>query len=355
MLQPVPVLVLGTGQMGCGIVRLLLEKQGLELVGVYGRRAERAGRDVGTAIGLGRELGLSIRGDLAELVEGVRPQVAIQATCSRLAEGAGEIETLLERGVNVISIAEEMAYPRARSPELAKRLDELAVAHGVTLLGTGVNPGFVLDLLVIALSGVCARVDAITAPRVNDLSPYGPSVLASQGVGLTPEAFHRQVENGTVVGHLGFPESIGMIAAALGWRIDRIEQSLEPIVSRVRRATPFVTVEPGLVAGCRQTAVAHRDGRPVIELIHPQQIHPHLEEIVTGDCIEIAGEPPLRLSGSPEIPGGIATVALAINMIPRVLNAPPGLATMADLPVPAAIMGDARSVLARESRWHDDD
>ena len=104
----------------------------------------------------------------------------------------------------------------------------------------------------------------------------------------------------------------------------------------------FVTVEPGHVAGCRHTAVAYRAGEPVITLIHPQQVHPHLEGVETGDTIEIAGTPTVRLAGSPEIPGGLATIALAVNMIPRVLSAPPGLHSMADLPVPAAILGDAR-------------
>jgi 4-hydroxy-tetrahydrodipicolinate reductase len=221
-------------------------------------------------------------------------------------------------------------------------MDRLAREHGATLLGTGVNPGFVLDLLVIALTGVCARVDSITATRVNDLSPYGPAVLRTQGVGLTPEAFREGVEAETVLGHVGFPASIGMIAAALGVDIDRVVETREPIVSRVRRETPSVTVEPGQVAGCLHTAVARRAGRPFVTLIHPQQVHPELEGVETGDTIAIAGTPSLRLAGSPEIPGGVATAALAVNMLPRLLAAPPGLHSMADLPVPAALLGDLR-------------
>jgi 4-hydroxy-tetrahydrodipicolinate reductase len=339
------VVVVGSGQMGSGIVRLLLEKRGLELVGVCGRRTERAGTDVGLAVGLGRSLDLALASDLGELVERTRPDVAIQATCSRLADARGEIEELLRRGVNVISIAEELAYPVRQHPELAARIDRLAVEHGASVLGTGINPGFVLDLLVIALSGVCARVESITATRVNDLSPYGPSVLASQGVGLTPQAFRQGVEAGTVVGHFGFPESIGMIAAALGIEVERIEQEREPIVSRVRRETEFVTVEPGQAAGCRHTAVAFSQGRPVVTLHHPQQVHPQLEEVETLDAIEIAGEPCVHISGRPEIPGGVGTIALAVNCIPRVLDAPPGLLSMADVPPPAALMGDVRDLL----------
>ncbi|MFI5398038.1 MAG: 2,4-diaminopentanoate dehydrogenase [Candidatus Binatia bacterium] len=336
------VLVLGTGQMGCGIARLVLEKQGLELVGAYGRRRQRAGIDLGRAIGLGREIGVPISTDLEAVIAQARPHVAIQATCSRLTDAVAEISTLVRNGVHVISIAEEMAYPAAKSPALAAELHQLAVEHGVVVVGTGINPGFVLDLLVITLTGVCSDIQSITARRVNDLSPYGPSVLASQGVGLTPEAFRTGLENGTVVGHFGFPESIHMVADALGWDIERIEESRESIVSKVRRETPFVTVEPGNVAGCMHTAVAYRAGKPVITLIHPQQIHPHLEGVATGDSIEIDGTPHVRLAGSPEIPGGLGTVALAVNLIPRVFNAVPGLHSMADLPVPAAMLGDAR-------------
>jgi 4-hydroxy-tetrahydrodipicolinate reductase len=342
MRDPIRVAVLGTGQMGSGIIRLVLAKPGLELVGAYGRRRERAGRDLGHAIGLDRALGIPLSAEPGAMIDRGRPQIAIQATCSRIAEAREEIEALVRRGVHVISIAEEMAFPAAASPPIAHALHRLALEHSVAVLGTGINPGFVLDLLVIVLTGVCADVRSITATRVNDLSPYGPSVLRAQGVGLAPEEFHRHVADGTVVGHVGFVESAHMIAAALGWDIARIEERREPIVSRVRRETAFVTVKRGQVAGCLHTAAAYRAGEPVITLVHPQQIHPQLEGAKTGDTIEIMGTPNVRLSGSPEIPGGHGTVALAVNMIPRVLNAPPGLHTMADLPPPAAMLADAR-------------
>lgn len=342
MRERVRVAVLGTGQMGSGIARLVLEKQGLELVGVFARRPERDGMDVGLAIGLDREIGLKVSNDLMGLADDVLPEIAIQSTCSRLADAYDEIAALLDRGISVISIAEEMAWPACASPEMAARLNGLAVETGAVVLGTGINPGFVLDLMVIALSGVCSRIDSIHAERINDLSPYGPSVLKAQGVGLSPDAFTQGVKEGSVAGHFGFAESVHMIAHAVGWDIERIEQTREPIVSAVRRETEFMTVEPGQVAGCRHTAVAFREGREAIRLVHPQQIHPHLEGAHTGDSIRIRGTPDIHLSGSPEIPGGQGTVALAVNMIPRVLNASPGLYSMADLPVPAAMLGDAR-------------
>jgi 4-hydroxy-tetrahydrodipicolinate reductase len=357
MRESVKVVVLGTGQMGSGIIRLLTERPGLSIAGVYGRRAERAGLEVSSAVGLSEPLGLQVDADLANLLARARPDVAIQTTCSRLADAESELTTCLASGVDVISIAEELAWPAATSPAWAERIDELARKNGVTLLGTGVNPGFVLDLLIVALTGACARVDSITARRVNDLAPYGPSVLRSQGVGLTPEAFRQGIESGSVVGHIGFPQSIGMIASALGWTIERIEETREPIVSGVLRKTLLAQVEPGCVAGCLHTAVAYEDGHPRIRLEHPQQIHPEAEGVTTGDTIEISGTPPLRIASSPEIPGGTATIALAVNMIPKVLAAAPGLRSMTELPVPAAFVGDVVPKRERSSaptkRRHD--
>ena len=275
----------------------------------------------------------------------VQPDVVIQATCSRVEQAADEIKTALKGGANVISIAEEMAYPSYKAPGLSEEIQKHAVENKVTIVGTGINPGFVLDLLVISLTGVCYNVESITARRINDLSSYGPSVLQTQGVGITPEAFKKGVADGSVVGHFGFPESISMIAKALGWSIDKIEQTRDPIISKVHRETEFVKIEPGLTAGCTHTAKGHMDGKPAIHLIHPQQVHPHLEDVKTGDYIDIKGEPDVNFSSGSEIPGGIGTIALAVNLIPQVVTSLPGLRTMADLPAPAAIMGDVRQLI----------
>ncbi|NQU59111.1 MAG: hypothetical protein HQ513_17915 [Rhodospirillales bacterium] len=279
MRDPIRLLILGTGHMGGGIARLARHKPGLELVGAFARRPTRNGVDLGPAIGLDHDLGVSIATDLDALIAASRPDVAIQATCSTLAEARAEIRTLLAAGVHVISIAEEMAYPACVSTEIADELDRLAKVSGACVLGTGINPGFVLDSLIIALTGVCADITAITATRLNDLAPYGKTVLTSQGIGLTPEAFEQGVREGDVVGHVGFPQSIHMIADAMGWRIDRIEETREPIIAAVRREIDVMTIEPGQVAGCRHTAVAYKDGAPVITLVHPQQVSPDLEGV----------------------------------------------------------------------------
>lgn len=342
--DPIQIVVLGLGQMGSGVVRLLQERVGVQVAGVCERRARDGAADAGTVAAFARRLGVDLSGDLDALLERTRPQLAIQATCSTVRDAEPELRALLERGINVISIAEEMAFPGYSEPAIAAALDRLARRHGATLVGTGINPGFVLDLLVIALSGTCRRIDSISAQRINDLSPYGPTVLSGQGVGLTPDAFAAGRADGRIVGHVGFPESLSLIGSALGWRIERIEQSCEPIVSTVRRETPFAVVEPGAVAGCLQRAVAWVDGRPAIRLLHPQQVHPELAEVETGDFIDIEGDPDIHLRMRPEIPGGVGTVAMAVNLIPRALRAEAGLKTIAELPVPAAALGDMRAL-----------
>ena len=342
MSDKIRVAMLGTGQMGSGMMKLILEKQGLELVGACDTRNDGfETREYNTA---NRNVNVGIYNNLDSMMKEAKPEIVLQATCSKVSEAEMDINILVKNGINVISIAEEMSFPAAESPRLGDAINQAAQENGVTVLGTGINPGFVLDLLAITLSGACYNVESITAKRVNDLSPYGPTVLNSQGVGVSPEEFRAGVENGSIVGHFGFPQSIGMIAKALGWKIDRIEQSREPIVSECKRQSDFVKILPGMTAGCNHTATAYMDGRPVITLIHPQQVHPHMGDVVTGDYIEIKGEPDIKISGSPEIPGGVGTIALAVNMIPRVMNAAPGLKSMIDLPIPAAIMGDARII-----------
>jgi 4-hydroxy-tetrahydrodipicolinate reductase len=346
MRDAIRVLILGTGHMGSRLARLVLEKEGLALAGAFGRRTSRAGRDLGPAIGLDRDLGVLIDCDLQEAIERAGPDVAIQATCSKIKDAWPEISILLAHEVPIISIAEEMAFPAHKHPDLASEIHELATAKKVGVVGTGINPGFVLDLLVVTLSGVCSSISTISAARINDLSPYGPSVLSAQGVGLTPKAFEKAVAAGKVTGHIGLSDSLHMIAKALGWELDRVEETSEPIISQVRRTTPFAVVEPGCVAGSHQRAVAYRLGIPAISLDHPQQVQPHLETVQTCDRIEIVGTPSISLSCSPEIAGGEGTAAIAVNMIPRILNAGPGLHSMIDLPVPAALLGDARRSLA---------
>ncbi|NPV69778.1 MAG: NADP-binding protein [Firmicutes bacterium] len=331
--------------MGSGVGRVLMRRPGVEIVGAIRANPLKAGMDLGEALDLDERTGVTVTTDPGTVIGKAGADIVIHSTGSFVKEVYQQLEECARASLDVISIAEEMAYPWMGSPHLAASLDATAKEHGVSILGTGVNPGFVLDALIVTLTGACTRVDRIHASRINDLSPFGPTVMRTQGVGTSPEEFQEGVKRGTIVGHIGFPESMALIARALGWRLDRVEETREPIISTVRRATPHVQVAPGMVAGCKHIGKGFVDGKEVITLEHPQQIHPEVEGIETGDYISIEGEPGINLSIKPEIPGGTGTIAVAVNMIPHVLNAPAGIVTMNDLPLPRAWMSDIREVL----------
>jgi 4-hydroxy-tetrahydrodipicolinate reductase len=327
--------------MGSGMARLMLEKPGLEVVGAVAYRPALAGRDLGDVLGLGKNLGVMVTNNPDSVLDKEKVDCVSLATTSWTATQMPELHKILGAGINCVTITEEMADPTAQSPELAAEIDALAKQNGVSVVGTGVNPGFVLDLLVVTLTAGCHTVERIEASRINDLSPYGFTVMKSQGIGTTPEEFRAGVADGTIVGHVGFPESIHMISEALGLGVDRIEQTREPIISKVYRETPHVKVEPGMVAGCKHTGIGYRGDKEIIRLVHPQQIHPHLENQDTGDYIHIYGVPEVNMAIKPEIAGGKATIGIAVNVIPLIVAATPGLKRMIDLPTPAALMGES--------------
>lgn len=345
-MENIKIIIWGLGAMGSGIARIISTKKGMEIVGAIDTDPNKEGKDLNELIGT-HNIPVYIRSNPEEVIKKGCADVVIIATSSYAEKVFPLIKFTVENDINVITTAEEMAYPAAKHPELALEIEKLAKEHGVSVLGTGINPGFILDYLIIALTGCCVDVENIRASRINDLSPFGKAVMEEQGVGLTPEKFVEGVKSGMVAGHIGFSESINMICDALGWKISDIEEIREPIISNTYRETTYCKVEPGFVAGCRQIGYGKVGNETKIYLYHPQQILPSIEGVDTGDYIEITGNPSIHLSIKPEIPGGIGTIALCVNMIPHVINAHPGLVTMLDLPVPRAILGDAREMIRR--------
>ena len=276
--------------------------------------------------------------------------MALLCTDSFTAKAFDKIKFILEQKINVITSAEEMSYPAAQEPELAKKINELANANKVSVLGTGINPGLIMDLLVILMTGCCYEVEHIAARRVNSLSPFGPAVMEEQGIGITEEAFRAGVTSGKLSGNVGFSESIRMIADAIGWKGDRITQSMEPIITTGNRKSPHGFAKAGHVAGCAMKGRGYVGGTVKIDMDHPQQIEPDQAGVKTGDYITIKGTPNINLANAPEVPGGIGTIAMCVNMIPHIINARPGLRTMIDLPVPRVIMGDMRDLISEEAK-----
>jgi hypothetical protein len=327
------IILYGLGSMGQRIARLALER-GYHIIGVIDLDPAKSGQPLSRVLGLpDAACDASVSDDAGAVLGATTGAVVLQATSSFLAQVAEPIERCLEHGHDVISIAEEMTFPAAACPETAERLNRIAAQRGVRLLGTGVNPGFAMDMLVLALTVPCGRVDYIRVTRTNDLSDFGPTVLTGQGVGLTPDAFHSAAADGRVVGHVGFDQSVALIARHLGWQIDRTEETRAPIVSSVTRATEHLTISSGQVAGCLHRMTAFSGGREVLHLEHPQQIRPDLEAQATSDRIVITGDQAIDMIIAPEIGGGAGTAAAAVNAIEYLACAPPGLIHLTDLPL----------------------
>jgi 4-hydroxy-tetrahydrodipicolinate reductase len=345
--ENVKVAIWGFGAMGSGMARMILKKKGFSIVGVCDVNPELVNKSLYQVLGLERPVtgDIIIKDDINKVVTEGSCDVAILATDSYTAKAFPKLKYLLEKKVNVICTAEEMAYPQAKEIELSKELDEIAKANDVSVLGTGVNPGMMMDLLVICLTGIMEEVDKIEVARINSLSPFGETVMEEQGVGLSLDEFNEKMNEGSLAGHVGFRESIAMMNNALGLGIDRFDQKMLPIMSSVDRKSKYGFAGKGMVAGVDMRAFAYKNDKLMIEMKHPQQIEPQLEGILTGDYITLSGRPEVKMSIVPEVDGGIGTIAICVNMIPHIINAAPGLKTMIDLPVPRAIVGDVRKMI----------
>ena len=347
----VKVAVWGFGAMGQGIVRTLLTKKGVEITGICDINPSYIGKGMYEILGkTGATPDVKIVPDIKDAVTKDNCDVCILATDSFIKKSFQKMETLINLGVNVITSAEEMAYPKANEPELTKKLDELAKANKVSVLGTGINPGLVMDLLAILLSGAMTDVTKVTCRRVNSLSPFGPTVMEEQGVGISKEEFDKGVAEGTLAGHVGFAESVGMIAEGMGLEIDGFDQQMQPIITDIDRKSPYGFAAAGHLAGVNMTGQGTKNGEVIIDMYHPQQIEPEMVGSSTGDYVILEGSPPISMQITPEIDGGIGTIAMCVNCIPQVINADPGVITMLDIPVPRAIMGDFREMIKPERK-----
>lgn len=346
-MKEVKVAVWGFGAMGSGVVRALLGKKGVDVAGVCDLHPARVGKSIYEVLGVSRGAReeVLVCPDIDAVVRPGACDICVIATDSFTAKVYDKVMHVVGKGVNVVTTAEEMSYPAAGEPELTAKMDAAAKEHGVSVLGTGVNPGLIMDILALCLTGGMTDVQKVTCRRVNSLSPFGVAVMEEQGVGLPVAEFMSRVEDGTMAGHVGFKESVYMMDEALGLGVDKFEQQMSPIVTEVDRKSPYGFAKAGDVAGVNMTGQGLKNGAVVYDMIHPQQIEPELGGTHTGDYIELVGSPNISMAITPEVDGGIGTIAMCINMIPHVINARPGLRTMIDLPVPHAIMGDYRDMI----------
>jgi len=332
----------GVGVVGGLIAKFLLEKEGVDIVGAIDIAKDKVGKDLGEVLGLRRKLGINVSNDTDSVLKQTKPDMAIHTTSSFLKDTYPQITSIVKHGVNVVSTCEELSYPYVTEPELAKKLDALAKENGVTVLGTGINPGFLMDTLVIALTAPCEKIEKIEVTRVMNAAMRRVPFQKKIGAGLTVEEFRQKIEKKQITGHVGLEQSIAMIADALRWKLDRIAiESVEPVKAKKAVESKDIKVKTGNAAGLRQKAKGIMNGKEVIVLDFQAYIGAEEEY----DAITIKGVPMISQKIQPCVHGDIGTIAMVVNMIPKVTNAPAGLITMKDLPVPSAAIEDMRKYL----------
>jgi hypothetical protein len=320
--QSYRVVLYGLGAIGIGTGKLVLKRSNLELLGAVDIDENKAGCDLYELMELEGNSGIVVKKILKEVIsEKGMPDVVLHTTGSYLKQTYPQLVEIISTGINVISSAEELLYPHLRNPKLADELDALAKSKGVTVLGTGVNPGFVMDSLPVVLSGACQQVDRIEAERIVDVSTRREALQRKVGAGLTVSQFQQKLEEGGF-GHVGLAESLALVAACMGWELDVIEETIEPVIAH--EGITIMGIEKGYVTGMKQVALGVRNGKEMIRLylqISAGAENPH-------DSVTIYGVPDLKLVISNGTAGGLATAAALVNLIPQVVNAQPGLATM---------------------------
>jgi hypothetical protein len=327
---PIKVMHVGLGPIGAGVVRQVAERKGFRIVGGADIDPAKIGRDLGEVAGVGRSLRVKISGDVKKAIKAAKPDVVVLCTSSSLKKVLPQMEEILKLKVPIVSTTEELAYPTKGNMKLAGAIHQLAKKSKVAVLGTGVNPGFVMDALPITLTGVCERVESVRVDRVQDARIRRLPFQQKIGAGLTRDQFLKKVADGSVR-HVGLAESVSMIADAFGWKLERITDDIEPKMATVTVASEFLAVDAGYVCGIVQDGVGYRDGLPVITL----HMEAYLGAPESFDAVEIKGSPALKMKIAGGVHGDIATAAIVVNSLPKILEVTPGLHTMRDMPIPS--------------------
>jgi 4-hydroxy-tetrahydrodipicolinate reductase len=334
MSSTIRVLHFGLGPIGAAIVKQVAERRGFKIVGGVDIDSAKVGRDIGDVVGLSKRLGVKVSDDAGKTLRATKPDVVVLCTSSSIKKVMPQIETILKAKRPLVSTTEELSYPGYTHIRQARQIHEWAKKAKVAVLATGVNPGFAMDALPIALTAVCERVERVVVNRVQDARIRRLPFQQKIGAGLTTEQFQKKAHDGTVR-HVGFTESIAMIADALGWTLDRITDDIQPKLATVTISSEFLAVDPGYVCGIIQDAVGYRKGEPVIRL----HMEAYLGAPESYDSVEIEGSPRLSMKMAGGIHGDVATASIVVNSIPKVIDAAPGLHTMRDLPLPSFFPG----------------
>lgn len=316
----------GLGPIGCQSVRYLVERGCFELVGAVDTDPQKVGVDVGELAGLPKSLGLQVSDDASSLLHEVDADAVVLTTSSYIEQIRPQVLEIVSAGKNVVSTCEELMYPWFTSSTIAQHIDSTARKHGVSVLATGVNPGFLMDFLPLVMTSICREVKKVTVERIQDAQFRRLPFQKKIGAGLTVQEFEERVGAGTIK-HVGLTESMHLLAAGMRWKLDRIEDSVEPVIARRQVVTADLTIEPGKTLGVSQIGKGCIGDKEVITLVFRATIG----EPDPGDRVIIEGTPGIDLAIKEGVNGDTATCAIIVNAIPVVIQAPPGLRTMADI------------------------
>jgi 4-hydroxy-tetrahydrodipicolinate reductase len=324
------VLIMGLGPIGAAVTRQLLGRRNFKVVAAVDVDPAKAGRDLAEIVGAPRRTGVKVAAEADAVIRKTRPQVAVLCTSSALKKVWPQLQGVLARRVPVVSTTEELSYPWFSNRALARKIDAAARKARVAVVGTGVNPGFAMDALPITLTAICERVDAVRVERIQDARIRRLPFQQKIGSGLTPEQFAEKVKD-LSVRHVGLTESVAMIADALGWKLDRVTDEIQPRIAREPVESQFLKVPAGRVCGIVQDGVGYVAGEPRVAL----HMEAYLGAPETYDRVVVDGSPRLDVRAAGGYHGDVATASITVNTIPRVLQAAPGLHTMRSLALPS--------------------
>ncbi|MBI5649147.1 MAG: dihydrodipicolinate reductase [Chloroflexi bacterium] len=324
MAKKIRVICFGLGPIGSGLARVVAARPDFQIVGAVDIDPAKKDQDVGRVIGLDHDLKVKVSDDAARVLK-KSADVVLHCTSSSLKLVEPQLAAIIRAKHNIVSTCEELAMPWGQGA-IAKRIDALAKKFKVSVLGTGINPGFMMDTLPIALTGVCQQVTSVRVNRVVDASKRRKPLQAKIGTGMTVAEFQQKA--GKQIRHVGLTESVALVARTLRWKLDQIEETIAPVVATQPIKTEFFEVKPGFVTGVEQYGYGIQNGTRVIEL--------HLKMCVDAgegvDEVWLEGKPAIH-SIIRGVHGDLSTAAVAANSIRRVVAAPPGLVTMADIPI----------------------
>jgi 4-hydroxy-tetrahydrodipicolinate reductase len=324
----ISVIQYGLGPIGCELAKLVLDKKNLKLVGGIDVDKSKVGKDLGLVIDYNKQLGIPVVNNLDEAIKIHKPDIILHATQSHLKNIKNQILDIIQHGINLISTAEELSYPWINNKEIANKIDSESKQFGVSVLGAGVNPGYILDAMVVALTGVSLEVDNIVATRVVDASKRRLPFQKKIGAGLSKQDFDSKLESG-MFGHIGLIESLQIINNILGFKLTNITNVIKPVIANKKIITDSMTIEKNQVLGLNQIVTGKIRDETKIKLILEMYVgaqNPY-------DEISVNGQPNLTMHFKHGVHGDIATRAIIVNSISRVLDSNPGLHIVTDLPM----------------------